>query len=113
MTIENVPSGTAFVLKLSGEVDLHASPALRAELLACIAAKTPLLLLDFSAVDYIDSSGLATLIEYLKESASFDGKFALVGLQKKVLAVLELVRLDQLFVLASDAPTALAKLGAK
>jgi len=51
------------------------------------------------------------LIEYTKEATAFGGRFALVGVQKKVLAVFELVRLDQFFTIAPDESQALAKLG--
>jgi anti-anti-sigma factor len=69
------------------------------------------LLLDFKRVGYIDSSGLAILIGYLKESSKFAGKLALFGLEKKVATLFELVRLDQLFIIASDQQSALARLG--
>ena len=112
MTQENDTTGGVRILKPFGEIDLHAAPALRAELATCSAAKTPVVLLDFSEVDYIDSSGLAMLIEYLKASADFGGKLGLFGLKKKVRAVFELVRLDQLFVIGEDGPETVAKLQA-
>src|SRR5512145_1126791 len=62
MQIEKSNENGVTTLKVSGEVDLHASPQLRAELQSCVGEKTPILLVDFSAVDYIDSSGLATFI---------------------------------------------------
>lgn len=113
MQIEKTDAGGATTLKLSGEIDLHASPILRAELQKAVKAKLPVLLLDFSAVDYIDSSGLATLIEYVRESAGFGGKFALYGLQKKVRTIFDLVRLNELFVISGTADEAVAALAAK
>ena len=112
MQIEKTVSGDTPTLRLSGEIDLHASPALRAQLQTHVRAKTPGLLLDFGSVEYIDSSGLATLIEYVRESAAFGGKLALFGLQKRVRTVFDLVRLNELFVIsgtAEEAATALAE----
>ncbi len=106
MQIEKLESAAAATLKISGEIDLHASPELRAQLQECSKAKTPLLLLDFTSVDYIDSSGLATLIEYVRESGSFGGKLALFGLQKKVRTIFDLVRLNELFVITDTAEEA-------
>jgi anti-sigma B factor antagonist len=100
------------ILQPQGEIDLHASPALRAELHAFVEAKTPVLLVDFTAVAYIDSSGLATLIEYVRDSKPFAGKFALFGLQPKVKMVFELVRLNELFTIADSKESALAVLSA-
>jgi len=102
----------ATVLRPEGEIDLHTTPVLRAELVACAKAETPCLLIDFGGVDYIDSGGLAALIEYAKEASRFGGKFALFGVRKKVLAVFELVRLDKFFLIATDEAEALARLGA-
>lgn len=106
MQIEILKSGPATTLKLSGEVDLHASPELRKQLRSCVEAGTPVLLLDFSGVVYIDSSGLATLIEYVRESTAFGGKLALFGLQKKVRTIFDLVRLNELFAISGSAEEA-------
>lgn len=100
------------ILQIEGEIDLHASPALRAELHSYVEAKTPTLLIDFTGVRYIDSSGLATLIEYVRDSKGFAGKFALFGLQPKVKMVFELVRLNELFTIAESKEAALAALAA-
>jgi len=113
MQIEKSDAGGLTTLKLSGEIDLHASPMLRAELQKCAQSKVPALVLDFTSVDYIDSSGLATLIEYVRESGTFKGKFALFGLQKKVRTIFDLVRLNELFVISDTAGEAAAALAAK
>jgi anti-sigma B factor antagonist len=113
MQIEKSEAGGITTLKLSGEIDLHASPALRAELQKCAHSKISTLLLDFCSVDYIDSSGLATLIEYVRESAGFNGRLALFGLQKKVRTIFDLVRLNELFVISGTAEEATAALAAK
>lgn len=113
MEIVKQPGGAEITLKLSGEIDLHASPLLRAELQARAAAETPCLLLDFTGVAYIDSSGLATLIEYVRESEPFGGKLALFGLQKKIRTIFDLVRLNELFVIADTSGDALAALAKK
>ncbi|MEI6035195.1 MAG: STAS domain-containing protein [Verrucomicrobiae bacterium] len=106
MQIKKLESATGTTLKLSGEIDLHASPELRKHLQGCVQGKAPFLLLDFTEVVYIDSSGLATLIEYVRESAGFGGKLALFGLQQKVRAIFDLVRLNELFVIRGTADEA-------
>jgi len=113
MQIEKTTDKGAVILKLTGEIDLHASPALRAELQQCAEEKIPVLLVDFSAVDYIDSSGLATFIEYVREASSHDGKIALFALKKKVRTIFDLVRLNELFTITDSAEAALAALAAK
>lgn len=99
-------------LVLAGEIDLHASPELREQLHAFAKKKPPVLLLNFSDVTYIDSSGLATLVEYVRDSKKFGGKLALFGLQPKVKMVFELVRLNELFAIEADRDAALRSLEA-
>ena len=113
MQIEKSSENGVTTLKVSGEVDLHASPELRSELQSCVSEKTPVLLVDFTAVEYIDSSGLATFIEYLRDAAAYDGKIALFGMKHKVLTIFDLVRLNELFTIADSADAAVTALASK
>lgn len=85
------------ILELSGEIDLQHSPEMRRLLQAKAAQRIPTLLLDFTAVKYIDSSGLATLIEYYQGSRAYSGKIILAGLSHRVRSIFELVRLNEVF----------------
>jgi anti-sigma B factor antagonist len=113
MQIEKSKNNGVTTLRVSGEVDLHASPNLRSELQTCVSEKTPVLLVDFNGVDYIDSSGLATFIEYLRDASEYNGKIALFGLKKKVRTIFDLVRLNELFTITDSADAAVAALAAK
>jgi anti-sigma B factor antagonist len=108
---ERTESGIPVVL-ITGDIDLETSPQLRDYLKPLSSKKTPALLLDFGGVEYIDSSGLATLIEYFQGSQSFKGKLALASLNPRVKNVFEIVRLEQIFSIHPDVPTALAALKA-
>ena len=104
-TEENIP-----VVAITGDIDLESSPKLRDFLKPKSTQKTPRLLLDFAGVNYIDSSGLATLIEYFQSVQGFGGKMALAALSPRVKNVFEIVRLEQIFSLHPDIPSALAAL---
>jgi anti-sigma B factor antagonist len=104
-TEENIP-----VVSITGDIDLETSPQLREFLKPKSSKKTPLLLLDFGGVNYIDSSGLATLIEYFQAVQGFKGKLALAALSPRVKNVFEIVRLEQIFSLHPDIPSALSAL---
>ena len=106
-TEENIP-----IISISGDIDLESSPKLRAFLKPKSSQKTPRLLLDFGGVNYIDSSGLATLIEYFQAVQGFGGKLTLASLSPRVKNVFEIVRLEQIFSLHPDVPSALAALKA-
>lgn len=110
MTINERVEGDLPIVAIVGDIDLESSPKLRDFLQAKASQNTARLLFDFSGVAYIDSSGLATLIEYFKATKRFDGKFALAGLSPRVKNVFEIVRLEQIFTLYPDVPTALAAL---
>ncbi len=99
-------------MAIKGDIDLESSPKLRDFLKTKSTSKTPKLLLDFSGVNYIDSSGLATLIEYFQATQPFSGKLALSGLTPRVRNVFEIVRLEQIFSIHPDNSTALAALKA-
>ena len=108
MQITERAEGTVPIVSITGDVDLETSPQLREFLKTKSSGKTPLLLLDFTGVNYIDSSGLATLIEYFQAVQAFQGKLALTSLSPRVKNVFEIVRLEQIFSLYPDIPAALA-----
>ncbi len=85
------------VLPLEGEIDLHVSPRISASLNQMLVTKPKRLVVDLSQVSYIDSSGLAVLIEGMQNVAAYGGKFSLAGLQEGVRPIFEIARLDQVF----------------
>lgn len=102
------PQPQTGIVALEGEIDLHRSPEVKQTLEPLIAKKVPRILLDFSAVTYIDSSGLAAMIETLQRIQSYGGKFAMFGLRDSVRSVFQIARLDQIFSLFPDEAAALA-----
>ncbi|HEY9150951.1 MAG TPA: STAS domain-containing protein [Gammaproteobacteria bacterium] len=84
------------VVRLTGEVDLNHSPEARRVILACLQKKMPLLV-DLSDVDYIDSSGVASLVEGYQLSRSRQLDFGLIGVSDAAMNVLRLARLDKVF----------------
>ena len=84
------------VVHLTGEVDLSRSPEARKAILSCLQNQHHLLV-DMSAVDYIDSSGVATLVEGYQVSRSQGLAFALIGVSDTAMNVLKLARLDHVF----------------
>jgi anti-sigma B factor antagonist len=85
------------IVALEGEIDLHRSPQVKESLEPLLAQKVPRVLLDFSAVTYVDSSGLATMIETLQRIQAYGGKLAMFGLRDSVRSIFEIARLDQIF----------------
>ena len=96
------------VLPLEGEIDLHVSPNLTAALNRLIDKKPKQVVVDLSGVTYIDSAGLAALIEGMQKIEAYGGKFAVAGLQEAVRPIFEIARLDQVFRIFRDVDAALA-----
>ncbi len=84
------------VIAVRGAVDLNASPQLRKAVLAGIE-RTARVAIDLSGAEYMDSSGVATMIEALKAASEKKKKFALLSPSGAVMRVLELARLNSLF----------------
>ena len=95
------------VLPLEGEIDLHVSPSLTAALNRMIDKKPKQLVVDLSRVAYIDSAGLAALIEGMQKVEAYGGQFALADLQETVRSIFEIARLDQVFRIFPDTASAL------
>jgi anti-sigma B factor antagonist len=86
----------ATIVDLEGAVDLGNSPVLRARLFEIVPAASRLAL-NMSGVQYIDSSGIATLIEVLKKTRDSKKAFVLFGLGPRVYDVLKLTNLLGVF----------------
>jgi anti-sigma B factor antagonist len=84
------------VISFSGEVDLESSTAARQALLECVDTGQSVKV-DLSGVSYIDSSGIASLVEALQSARSKGSDFALVSVSEAALRVLQLARLDKVF----------------
>jgi anti-sigma B factor antagonist len=96
------------VLPLEGEIDLHVSPEVAETLRTMIAKKPKVVVVDLAKVTYLDSSGLAVLIEGMQKVQEYGGKFAVAGVQESVQHILEIARLDQVFQIFPDVDSALA-----
>jgi anti-sigma B factor antagonist len=95
------------VIALSGEIDLETAPAVRKALLDNLKGGKDLLI-DLAQVTYIDSSGIASLVESLQLARKQGHDVALVAVSPRALRVLELARLDKVFTIHADLASALA-----
>lgn len=108
MQISTRQLGNATVVDLVGDITLHNSPAVRKALLELLEVKrVPRTIVNLKAVQYIDSSGVASLVEALKASRDCKTSLALYGLSPTVREVLELTRLLKLFEIYDDEDQAL------
>jgi anti-sigma B factor antagonist len=97
------------VFDISGDIDLASSPELRKPLLRELRElRTPRVVLNLKAVRYIDSSGVASLVEGLKASRDVGSRFILFGLNTTVREVLQLSKLVRIFEICDNEEQAVA-----
>jgi len=90
-------SGEGVVVEVSGDVDAYTSPGLRKHLVELVKQKTNPIRVSLAEVNYMDSSGIATLVEALQGIRKYKGDFVLINVQKEIRSILELARLDRIF----------------
>jgi anti-sigma B factor antagonist len=97
------------IFDVSGDIDFANSPELRQSVLREIReAHTPRVVINLSKVHYIDSSGVASLVEGLKASRDLGSRFILIGLSTSAREVLQLSRLLKVFEIYENEEQALA-----
>ncbi len=102
MNVETVTEkiSCGFVLKLKGDVDMNTSTEVRSVLAAIFKQGSPgmrALLIDLSHVRYMDSSGIATLVECMQHCMKTGARLRLCELSPAVRDVFELARLASVF----------------
>ena len=102
--------GDAVIASLVGEIDLHNSPQVRSVLLDTLNREKPKrLILNLAGVPYMDSSAIAVLVESLQKIRKSGGKIYLTNLQPRVKGLLEIARLDAIFVITGSEEEAMTK----
>lgn len=106
LSIVKRSEGDGHVVAVRGEVNLRTSPELHETLLEIIQTRPARIVLDLAGVDYMDSSGIGTLVEIKRRVDKYKGKFILASLRPRVRGLFEITRLEQFFTIAEDAKQA-------
>ncbi len=104
--VERLSGGA--ILKPLGDIDLSCSPDLRS-VLAEVQKPSPgmRLIVDLQEVPYMDSSGVATLVEAMQVARRGSGQIVLCNLNDRVRSILEIARLDMVFTIVGSRDDAL------
>ena len=109
MQISSREFDKTIIFDVTGDIDLANSPAVRKALLReGKDKKTPRVMMNLSKVRYIDSSGVASLVEGLKAARDAGTRFILFGLSTTAREVLQLSRLLKIFEVYDNEEQALA-----
>ncbi|MBI1940982.1 MAG: STAS domain-containing protein [Acidobacteria bacterium] len=112
MKVEVRNADNISIIDCAGDVDLYSSTRLRETLLNEMRSGKANVLVNMAEVSYIDSSGIATLVEGLQLSRETKTRFGLYGLRRNARSVLELARLHTVFVIFDNEKEALEKIAA-
>jgi len=105
-------SDDAYVISLSGEVDLYTAPEFKQQLLEVIAQGGKDVIVDFSSTTFIDSTTLGVLVGGVKRLRANDGRLSLVCRDRNITKIFEITGLDRVFTIHDSRDAALATLGA-
>ena len=104
--IEKTTDGV--IVRPIGDVDLGCAATLRLRLKEVQNENPDRLIVDLGSVSYMDSSGVATLVEAMQNARRTDTKLILCALQDKVRSIFEIARLDMVFAIVEDVEKAKA-----
>jgi len=98
--------GEVTVLKLNGRLDSISAPELKDRVKACARTGLIRLVIDMAGIDFVDSSGLGSLVACLRSVNKLEGDMRIAALQDRVRAVFELIRLHHIFEIFDSADAA-------
>lgn len=108
LQIDSERRGDATILSPKGDVDLASAPTLRRSLSESLNGKPSRLVLDLDAVAYMDSSGVATLIEAMQIARRSGTSLVLCRMQDRVRSIFQIARLETVFTIVDDTDAALS-----
>lgn len=85
------------VVRVIGDLDIATAPILRGHLAALLSCGHQRLILDLASLDFIDSTGLGTLVGGLKRARARGGQLALAGTTGRTKKILRVTGLDKIF----------------
>ncbi len=100
LTFSTSDDDGALVLSLVGQLDALSAPELMPTIDSVVAEKRPLIVVDLSGLDLIDSSGVAAIVALYKRCKTGGSKLRVTGARDQPLAIFKLLRMDKVFQMA-------------
>jgi anti-sigma B factor antagonist len=95
LSIETCTQPGGALLKLTGELDMATASHLEREIASAASARPKAIVLDLRDLDFIDSTGLRTLISEHERSRQSGRTFALVQGSKQVARLMSITRVSE------------------
>ena len=98
ITVHVVPGSNQLTVAVAGRTTVDSSPHLRSVLLGLLRqGPAPVVVIDVSALSYLDMSGIATLLEALKAARERSVKLRLTGMRGQAWKLAEVAQLDTIY----------------
>jgi anti-sigma B factor antagonist len=104
LRVSSRTEGDHIVLALAGEIDLYTAPRLQSELTSTLSAKPALIVVDMSAVEFCDSTGMNVLLAAHRAATERGGALTLAAPRPSVRKILEVTGLQSVFTIHDDLP---------
>ncbi len=105
--VERHDTANAVSVKVVGELDLYSAPAFCKAAMDATMEGPSILVLDLSALEYLDSSGVGTIIQLLQQARKRGGELRVAGLAGSALKVLKMTNILQILKTYPDGKSAL------
>ena len=96
------------VIDVQGEIDMYSAPRLRELLIDLASQGSYRLVVNLDKVGFLDSTGLGVLVGGLKRMRAHDGSLDLVCTQQRILKILKITGLTEVFGIYQTADQAIA-----
>jgi anti-sigma B factor antagonist len=101
----------AYIISLTGEVDLYTAPEFKQQLLEVIEQGGKEVVVDFGDTTFIDSTTLGVLVGGVKRLRSDDGQLSLVCSDRNITKIFEITGLDKIFTIYASRDEAISAIG--
>ncbi|MCA9302953.1 MAG: STAS domain-containing protein [Phycisphaerales bacterium] len=95
------------VITPTADIDMSRSPELRTAIQQAMSKKINKLIVNLDGVNYMDSSGLATLVEAMRTANTSNTQLILTAMHPKVRAIFDIARLDSFFTIIDSVEQAI------
>lgn len=106
ISVHTDPFDNGVIVRPVGDIDLSRAPSFRRVLTDVQTQRPGRLVIDLSEVPYMDSSGVATLVEAMQRARSLSQRLVLAAPQPRVRSVFEIARLDTVFTITESTEAA-------
>jgi anti-sigma B factor antagonist len=99
------------VVDVEGEIDIYSAPRLRELLIDLVSKNNYQLVVNLDKVGFLDSTGLGVLVGGLRRVRAHDGSLDLVCTQERILKILKITGLTEVFGIYKTVDQAIAAKG--